>query len=132
MNLMVLSQEKHSGVGQNVGLHEGRKMVNAYRAANPNEVPGHFIGKDILKKILNQPGCVGITFRKGLNEAGEEHLVYTGIDMGGKDILTYTVVTPVGDIETREAIVGDRTIWDWTIFTDPPKPKPAPKPTTQQ
>ena len=132
MNLKALLQEKHTGVGEDVGLEEGCKMVNAYREANPKEIPGHFIGKDILMRILAQPDCVGITFRKGLNEAGEEHLVYTGIGKDGKDILTYSVVTTIGDIEVREAIVGDRTIWDWTIFTDPPKPKPKPKPTTEK
>lgn len=122
MKRNALLETRTADVGEDIGREEGYKMVSAYREANPEAVPGHFIGRDILEQILNQPGCVGISFRKGLNEAGEEHLVYTGVGADGKDILTYSVVTPVGDIEFQNAIVADKSIWDWTILF-PPKPK---------
>lgn len=125
MNQNALLEKKRADVGKDIGHEEGYKMVNAYREANPEAVPGHFIGRDILEKILNQPGCVGISFRKGLNESGEEHLVYTGVGEDGKDIFTFSVVTPSGTIELKDGIVADRTIWDWDIFF-PPKPKPQP------
>lgn len=126
MNRIALLETKNANVGKDIGIEEGHKMVTAFREANPEAVPGHFIGREILEKILNQPGCVGISFRKGLNEAGEEHLVYTAVGADGKDILNYTVVTPAGDIEFKEAIVADKSIWDWDILF-PPKPKPKPK-----
>ena len=43
----------------------------------------------------------------------EEHLVYTGVDAEGKDILEFSVVNNTGDIVKQDAIVADRTIyWD--------------------
>lgn len=123
MNLSVFNSKKKTTVGEEISLEEGIRMVNDFRETYPDSVPGHYIGKDILEKILNQPGCIGINFRKGLNESGEEHLVYTGVDKDGRDILTYTVVNPFGDIQVGEGIVADRTIWDFSIFTDNGKGK---------
>lgn len=131
MNQKTLQEVKKADVGKDIGHEEGYRMVTAYREANPETVPGHFIGRDILEKILNQPDCVGISFRKGLNEAGEEHLVYTGIGKDGNDILTYTVVTPFGDVQLQNGIVADRTIWNWDVLFPPDPPKP-PKPTTEK
>ncbi len=100
-------------VGENIGLNEGRKLVNAFRAANPEATKGYYIGRNILEQILAQPGCVGINFRKCLTNMNEEHLVYTGVDAEGKDILEFSVVTNTGDIVKQDAIVADRTIyWD--------------------
>lgn len=123
MNQNALLEIKKADVGADIGHEEGYKMVTAFREANPQAVPGFFIGRNILEQILNQPGCVGISYRKGLNEAGEEHLVYTGVDAEGNDILTYSVVTTAGDIQTENGIVADRTIWDWDILFPPDKPK---------
>jgi len=100
-------------VGENIGLTEGRELVNAFRAANPEATKGYYIGRNILEQILAQPGCVGINFRKCLTNMNEEHLVYTGVDAEGKDILEFSVVTNSGDIVKQDAIVADRTIyWD--------------------
>ncbi len=100
-------------VGENIGLKEGRELVNAFRAANPEATKGYYIGRNILEQILAQPGCVGINFRKCLTNMNEEHLVYTGVDAEGKDILEFSVVTNSGDIVKQDAIVADRTIyWD--------------------
>ena len=61
-------------------------------------------------KFLTQPDCVGINFRKCLTETNEEHLVYTGVDSDGKDIVEYSVVTNTGDIIKQDGIVADR-VW---------------------
>jgi len=101
-------------VGENIGLAEGTKLVQNFRNANPEATPGYYIGRNIIDQILNQPGCVGITFRKCLSE-NEEHLVYTGVDAEGKDILSYSVVTNTGDIEKYDGIVADKIIIDWSL-----------------
>ena len=98
-------------VGENIGLQEGIKLVNAYHDAHPDLAPGWYIGKNILQEILNQPNCVGINFRKCLTDDKQEHLVYTGVDENGKDILEYTLVLQTGELVKKEAIVADRTIW---------------------
>lgn len=97
-------------VGEDIGLADGQKMINAFREANPEATQGYYIGRDIIEQILNQPGCVGINFRKCLTELNEEHLVYTGVGEDGKDILEFTVVTSTGDIQKQDAIVADK-IW---------------------
>ncbi|MEO8415033.1 MAG: hypothetical protein ABI472_15300 [Ginsengibacter sp.] len=103
-----------SEIGENIGLSEGSKLVNAFKAANPEATEGYYIGRNILEQIIAQPGCVGINFRKCLTNLNEEHLVYTGVDAEGKDILEYSVVTNTGDIVRQDAIVADKTMW-WDL-----------------
>ena len=98
-------------VGENIGLTEGIQLVKAFKEANPDATSGYYIGRNILEQIMAQPGCVGINFRKCLTNMNEEHLVYTGVDADGKDILQFTVVTNTGGIEKQDAIVADKTIW---------------------
>jgi hypothetical protein len=97
-------------VGEDIGLSEGKQMVKAFREANPDATTGYYIGRNILDQILAQPGCVGINFRKCLTETNQEHLVYTGVDAEGRDILEYSVVTNTGDLVKQDGIVADR-IW---------------------
>ena len=101
-------------VGEDIGLSEGIQLVKAFTNANPDATKGYYIGRNIIDQILSQPGCVGINFRKCLTNLNEEHLVYTGVDVDGKDILEYSVVTSTGDVVKQDAIVADR-IW---ITTD--------------
>ena len=111
----VLDTKSLAEVGEDIGLAEGTKLVNAFREANPDATPGYYIGRNILDQILNQPGCVGINFKKCLSE-NEEHLVYTGVDADGKDILSYSLVTNTGDIVKENGIVADRIIIDWSLW----------------
>jgi hypothetical protein len=97
-------------VGEDIGLAEGIKLITAFREANPDATKGFYIGRNIIDQILSQPGCVGINFRKCLTNLNEEHLVYTGVDSEGKDILEYAVVTTTGDIVKQHAIVADK-VW---------------------
>ena len=109
-------------VGEDIGLNEGIQLVNAFREANPDATPGYYIGRNILDQVLSQPGCVGIRFRKCLTN-NEEHLVYTGVDADGKDILSFSVVNNNGDLEQYNGIVADRVIIDWDLIngTEPKK-----------
>ena len=97
-------------VGEDIGLAEGIKLVNAFTNANPEATKGYYIGRNVIDQILSQPGCVGINFRKCLTEINEEHLVYTGVDADGKDIVEYSVVTNTGDVVKQNAIVADK-VW---------------------
>ncbi|HUS01721.1 MAG TPA: hypothetical protein VMY77_08340 [Chitinophagaceae bacterium] len=97
-------------VGEDIGLAEGKQLVKAFVEANPGATKGYYIGRNIIEQILSQPGCVGINFRKCLTETNEEHLVYTGVDTDGKDILEYSVVTNTGDVVKQNGIVADR-VW---------------------
>ncbi|MDE3214529.1 MAG: hypothetical protein KGM98_14970 [Bacteroidota bacterium] len=107
----LLETKSLAEVGEDIGLTEGIELIKAFRAANPTATPGYYIGRNILEQILAQPGCVGINFRKCLTNQNEEHLVYTGVDAEGKDIVEYSVVNPTGDLERKDGIVADRTIY---------------------
>jgi hypothetical protein len=109
-------------VGEDIGLEEGKRLVENFREANPDATPGYFIGRNIIDQVLSQPGCVGINFRKCLSENNEEHLVYTGVDAEGKDILQFSVVTNTGDIEKYDGIVADKVILDWSLLNPPTQP----------
>ena len=119
MTKNALETKSLAEVGEDIGLAEGAQLVQNFREANPDATPGYYIGRNIIDQILNQPGCVGINFKKCLSENNEEHLVYTGVDADGKDILTYSVVTNTGDLEKQDGIVADKVIIDWTIWTNP-------------
>ena len=111
MKQIELVQTKNlAEVGEDIGLSAGKQMVKAFREANPDATAGYYIGRNILNQILAQPGCVGINFRKCLNEINQEHLVYTGVDAEGKDILEFSVVINSGDIVKENGIVADK-IW---------------------
>ena len=110
----ILETKTLAEVGEDIGLSEGVQLVNAFTAANPDATPGYYIGRNILEQIMAQPGCVGINFRKCLTNLNEEHLVYTGVDADGKDILEFSVVTSTGDIIKKDGIVADRIMW-WDL-----------------
>ena len=122
MTTNTLETKSLAEVGEDIGLEEGIQLVNAFREANPDATPGYYIGRNILDQVLSQPACVGIRFRKCLTN-NEEHLVYTGVDADGKDILSFSVVTNTGDIEKYDGIVADRVIIDWDLIngTEPKK-----------
>ena len=113
-NNALLETKNLTEVGENIGLAEGIELINAFRSANPEATQGYYIGRNILEQILAQPGCAGINFRKCLTN-NEEHLVYTGVDAEGKDIIEYSIVTSAGDVQKQDGIVADRTIYweDW-------------------
>lgn len=129
MTQNALETKSLAEVGEDIGLEEGMKLVQNFREANPDATPGYYIGRNIINQILNQPGCVGINFRKCLSENNEEHLVYTGVDADGKDILTYSVVTTAGDIVKTDGIVADKIIIEWSLWTNPGQGKPPAPPT---
>ena len=117
-NTTAIETRNLAKVGEEIGLQEGIQLVNNFREANPDATPGYYIGREILDQVLSQPGCVGINFRKCLTN-NEEHLVYTGVDAEGKDILSFSVVTNTGDLEQYNGIVADRIIINWDLIGDP-------------
>lgn len=96
-----------ANVGEHIGYELGAKMIKSYCDKN-KEVGAHFIGRNIIEKILSQPECIGIKIFKALDESNQQTYVFTGVDTEGKVILELTAVTPLGEIKTSEGIVADR------------------------
>ena len=47
---------------------------------------GHFFGMDIIQKILNQPGCMGIRVYYALNEDMEKRVILLGAKADHSDM----------------------------------------------
>jgi hypothetical protein len=109
MHVNTTPKKTVSSIGEEIGLELGLKLVADYQKANPTETHSYVIGKGIIEKILNQPGCEGLRFHMALNELGETTMVYTGLDASGQPILNYSVVSNEGVLSNQAGIVADRT-----------------------
>jgi hypothetical protein len=97
-----------ANIGENVGLALGTKMVKDYYDTYPDNASAYIIGKEIITKILAQPDCHGVILCNALDELGNKTFVYAGVDIDGKPITAYPLVTPNGTIRIEEGIVADR------------------------
>ena|SRR5579871_1354578 len=105
----LLTKKDYAAIGEEISHELAGDFVKAYEAtAQPKEARGYVLGRNIIDKILAQPGCVGMRFYYGLNEDGQKTLVYVGIDNDGKDINKHTVVMSNGDLTTTDATIADR------------------------
>jgi len=97
-------------VGEHIGAEAGAKMIKRYYDQNPDDVLAHFTGRNIIEKILAQPGCTGIRTFYALNELGIKQLVMVGVDKDGNNILKYDVKDAAGRIVSQEdGLVVDRS-----------------------
>jgi len=103
-----LLQKDLKTVGEAISHGLGAQMVKDFQTANPTDSQGTYIGRNIIEKILAQPGCVGINFYNAINEKGEKTLVYVGVDAQGRNIVKFSVVKADGVITMEDAIVADR------------------------
>ena len=99
-------------IGEEIGLELGAQMVKSYRDAHPTEVKSYMIGREIIEKILSQPGCVALKFYNAYNEFGQKTLVYVGVDQNGKGIAEYSVINTEGCLTIEKGIVADRVKTD--------------------
>ena len=104
----LLTKKDYAAIGEEISHELAGDFVKAYETAYPKEVRGYTLGRNIIDKILAQPGCAGMRFYYGLNEDGQKTLVYVGIDSEGKDITTQTVVMNNGDITIADGTIADR------------------------
>lgn len=109
----LLTKKDYAAAGEEITHEKANEFVKAYEAANPTGIAGYSLGRNIIEKILAQPGCVGMRFHYGLNEKGQKTLVYYGMDANGNDIVQHTMVTENGSMTTQPAIVAD---WIWVFW----------------
>lgn len=105
------TKKDYAAIGEEITHEMGNGMIKAYETAHPDGPTGFMIGRNIIEKMLAQPGCVGLHFRHALNEQGKKTFVYIGIDANGKEILQHTVVKENGSIDTENAIMADWIFW---------------------
>ncbi len=104
-------------VGEEISHELGAKMVKDFQDENPTEIMANYIGRNILERILAQPGCYGIRFYNAINEEGRKTLVYVGIDSNEQIISQYVGVNNEGELVKEKGIVADRSAiaddWNW-------------------
>lgn len=81
--------------GGEITLSEGANLTKEHRLRNPTAIKARFFGKDILNKIMEQEGCMGIRIYYGLDENGKRQLVLVGADADENDMLDLVVDTSV-------------------------------------
>lgn len=72
--------------GEEITLSNASSMTAAYRRNNPNETLGHFFGREIISRILDQPDAVGIRIYYGIDEDGKKQLILVGADSDENDL----------------------------------------------
>ena len=77
--------------GEEITIEEAAVMTASYRTANPGAVIANYIGKDLIRTILAQEGCMGIRTYHALNTDGSKEIVLVGCDAEGNDLLKVIV-----------------------------------------
>jgi hypothetical protein len=94
-------------VGKDIGFEKGVKMIKRHVDAHPDHVIAQYMGRNIIEKILAQPGVIGIRTFYGLNELGINQLVFVGVDNKGNNIINYTQTLESGEKIKHKGIVAD-------------------------
>jgi hypothetical protein len=99
----MISQE----IGEEISLEQAAKMVKNHHDKMGAEASHAFsISKEEIAMILNQPGCVGITFKEAINDEGVKTLVYGGVDFKGNGILEIVTVDEMGKLDFEQGKIG--------------------------
>jgi hypothetical protein len=103
----LLTQKDYATLGQEISHQTANDFIQDYQKSFPEAPSGYALGRNIIEKILAQPGCVGMRFHYGLNAEGQKTLVYIGMDANGNDLKEITMVTENGTIVSQDATVAD-------------------------
>ena len=80
---------------QSISFQETIGLIKTYeRIAASDAVIAQYFGKDIVDKILAQPGCVGVRMYYGKHANGKRGVIILGVDKYGKDIVTGVLAMP--------------------------------------
>lgn len=104
----LLTEKAITNIGEEISHELAADFVRSYQSANPEAFAYYTVGRNIIDRILAQPGCVGMRFYNAINEIGETTLVYVGVDAQGNDITKAVIVNATGNIIEQNAIVADR------------------------
>jgi hypothetical protein len=109
MNQTKELQMNYAEVGAVIDNDLASKMVKDFQEAYPNHQDCFSIGRNIIEKILSQPGVEGLRLYNGMDEEGNVSLVYVGADSKGNPVMEYTVVEGEGRLRRITALVADES-----------------------
>lgn len=75
--------------GEQITLPEASKLTSEYRIQNPTSTKGHFIGRDLIERILEQEDCQGLRIYHGIDHENDDsqEIVVVGADSNEDDLL---------------------------------------------
>jgi ABC-type dipeptide/oligopeptide/nickel transport system permease subunit len=80
---------------QSISFQEAKGLIKTYeRIAASDAVIAQYFGKDIVDKILAQPGCVGVRMYYSKHANGKPGVIFVGVDKNGKDIISGVLAGP--------------------------------------
>ncbi len=77
-----------------ISLEQARVLVQRWRergSALAGDPGSEFFGRDVIEKILGQPGCVGLRIHHGRNAKGQHTMLLVGADADGNELLDGTI-----------------------------------------
>lgn len=106
----LLTKKDYATAGEEISREKADRFTKAFVETHPNENHVYTLGRNIMEKILAQPGCVGMRFYYGINDEGQKTLVYVGVGADGNDLVRQTMVTENGVMMNDQGIIAD-AIW---------------------
>ena len=58
-----------------------------FKELNPGGTEAHFFGKDIIRQILAEEGCVGIRMYYALDDHQQRQIILVGVDAQGENLM---------------------------------------------
>jgi hypothetical protein len=107
MSITKLDKQDYAQVGELISEELGAKMVKNFQDKYPDMQTNFSIGREIIEKILSQPGCAGLRLFNSMDDQGNVSLVYIAVDHKGRTIDEYTVVEETGQLTRVKAMIGD-------------------------
>ncbi|WP_207515793.1 hypothetical protein [Longitalea luteola] len=93
-------------IGTLLSLEKAKEMIEAWQNQEPEAVKSFLYGRKIFEQLLQVPGCVGIRVFNGIDDNGQQALVFVPVGEKNQNILNYSVTTTEG-IVVVEAPVAD-------------------------
>lgn len=93
-------------IGTLLSLEKAKEMIEAWQNQEPEAVKSFLYGRKIFEQLLQVPGCVGIRVFNGIDDNGQQALVFVPVGERNQNILNYSVTTTEG-IVVVEAPVAD-------------------------
>jgi hypothetical protein len=63
-----------------IPLDLAARWTRNFREKHPDETKAHFFGRNIVQKILDQEGCMGIRLFYALDDDSQKQLIMVGAD----------------------------------------------------
>ena len=96
-NQSVIADQLNSGLYKysNISFQETKHIINnSQRIAATDAVIAEYFGKDVVDKILAQPGCAGVRMYYGKQSSGRSGVLIIGYDRTGKDMVSGVLALP--------------------------------------